>query len=264
MILEMRSAILSGILTCLSFPGLDGVWLERKAEGWFWYEDRETQQLKEPEEAVLSIPPIPDAIPPLTATEEMTLIRKELEERLNRAILEPTEANVMAYMHMQQEWINQAAQFSQVWLRNLLNNAALDSRLTAGPVTQYGVQVQKQILREQREERITTLAKSHGLFFFYEGNQKISQAFSFVVKEFSKKYDWQVVAISCDGIFIPGFGTNQTDQGITQRLNIERFPSLFLVDPKRQQVLPIAFGLSSVDQIEDNIEIQLPAHRNHL
>lgn len=233
-----------------------GKWLNRKAEGWFWYEDRN----KKPD--VKEIEPIPklpaDTIPPpLTATEEMALIRKEIDERLNQAILEPSEENVLAYMQMQQYWMNQSAQFSQVWLRNLLNHPKLDTRLTDGPITQYGAQVHKQILREEREDRIHSLVESHGLLFFYEGNNKISQAFSFVVKEFSKKYGWQIIAISCDAVFIPGFETNQVDQGMTQRLGIEKFPSLFLIEPKQQMIVPIAFGLSSIDQIEDNIDIQL-------
>ncbi len=255
----MKFTLILSLISSLFFQTVSAGWLDRKAEGWFWYEDRERKQEEKAIEQPKALPPpivnVPP--PPLTATEEMVLIRKELEERLNKAILEPSEENVLAYMHMQQDWINQSAQFSQAWLKNLLNHPGLDSRLTAGPITQYGVQVQKQILREQREEKIHSLISSYGLFFFYEGNSKISQAFSFVVKEFAKKYEWQVIAISCDGILIQGFENNQVNQGMTQRLGIEQFPSLFLVEPKQQLVVPIAFGLSSVDQIEENIDIQL-------
>lgn len=238
------------------YPDLHGRWLDRKAEGWFWYEDK-VQKQEEKEIESIQPPALISALPLLTATEEMTLIRKELEESLNQAILEPSEDNVLTYMQMQQNWVNRSAQFSQVWLKNLLNHPKLDSRLTEGPMTQYGVQVKKQILREEREERIRSLIQSYGLFFFYEGNSKISQAFSFVVREFAKKYEWQVIAVSYDGILIPGFENNQMNQGITQRLGIEKFPSLFLVEPKQHIIVPIAFGLSSIDQIEENIDIQL-------
>ena len=187
--LSMKTYLLVGVLSSLPLQNLSGGWLERKAEGWFWYEDREKKQKVEeqlePPTPLLTSLPASSAQIPLTATEEMALIRKDLEERLNKAMLDPTEENVIAYMHMQQHWIHQSAQFSQVWLRNLLNAPELDSRLH-DPVTQYGVQVQKQILREQREERIRDLAKTYGLFFFYEGNNKVSQAFSFVVRESSQ------------------------------------------------------------------------------
>lgn len=256
---------LAKILICLNlfcvYQHLQSGWLDRKAEGWFWYEDRKKkkeQQVIEPLKIppTLSIPTLPSPLP-LTAAEEMALVRKELEERLNRAVLEPTEANVLSYMHMQQHWTERSAQFSQVWLKNLLGHPELDTRLTAGAVTQYGVQVQKQMFREQKEKRIHSLVQSHGLFFFYEGNNQISQAFSFVVKEFAKKYVWQVIAISCDGVLIPDFENNQVNQGMTQRLKVDHFPSLYLVEPKQQIILPVAFGLSSIDQIEENVELQL-------
>lgn len=241
---------------------LQGDWLDRKAEGWFWYEDREKKEEEKVTEPHKNSPtlPISSSPLPLTAAEEMALIRKDLEERLSQAILEPTNENVLAYMQMQQYWTERSAQFSQVWLKNLLSHPELDTRLTAGPITQYGVQVQKQILREQREDKIRSLAQSYGIFFFYEGTSKISQAFSFVVNEFAKRYAWQVIAISCDGVLIPGFENNQNNQGITQRLKIDTFPSLFLVEPRQQIILPIAFGLSSIDQIEENIEIQLSSY----
>lgn len=244
-------------MACLIMHTLEAGWLDRKAEGWFWYEDRIPIEKKdEPVVAQSPITSIPSSIPPLTATEEMALMRKELEERLNLAILAPTETNVLAYMQMQQHWVNQSSQFSRTWLINLLNHPELDARLTAGPITQYGVQVQKQILREQMEEQIRSLTQSHGLFFFYEGANKVSQAFSYVVKEFSEKYEWQVFAISHDGVLIPGFET-QVNQGIVERLGVENFPSLYLVEPKQQIIIPIAFGLSSIDQIEENIKLQL-------
>ena len=260
----IRIATLCYLALFAVLQDLQAGWLNRKAEGWFWYEDRE-KNLEEPEiEKPILVAPVstPASIPQLTATEEMASIRKELEERLNRAMLEPSEKNVLAYMQMQQQWIAQSSQFSQTWVKNILNHPNLDSRLTDGPITQYGVQIQKQILREEKEERIRSLVNSHGLFFFYEGNSKISQAFSFVAKEFAKKYGWQIFSISCDGIFIAGFDHNQVDQGMTQRLGIEHFPSLYLIEPKKQVVFPIAFGLSSVDQIEENVVIQLNSSRS--
>jgi conjugal transfer pilus assembly protein TraF len=259
--MKMMKTLILFNLFCLCQP-LQGGWLDRKAEGWFWYEDREKREEEQVIEPPKTLPP-PALVPPtLTATEEMAIIRKELEERLNRAVLDPTEENALAYMHMQQIWTERSAQFSGVWLKNLLNHPELDTRLTAGPITQYGVQVQKQILREQREDKIRSLVQTYGLFFFYEGQSPLSLAFSFVVKEFAKKYAWQVIAISCDGIVIPGFENNQINQGMTQRLGIDKFPSLFLVEPKQQFIVPIAFGLSSLDQIEENIEIQLSSRNS--
>lgn len=136
------------LLLSLDFQNLQaGGWLERKAEGWFWYEDMGKKETEEEIPVVENHPQIsPHIIPPaaqLTATEEVAAIRKELEEKLSEAILRPTDENLSAYMKMQQTWINQSAYFSSVWLKNLLNHPHLDSRVTEFPATQYGVQVKK-------------------------------------------------------------------------------------------------------------------------
>jgi conjugal transfer pilus assembly protein TraF len=245
----MKRMIL-GILIHCHFLQAD--WIDRKAEGWFWYEDRKNVKKSEKEEIEICYQNIDFQ----TAKEEVEAARKELEERLAEAILRPTEENLFAYMQLQQKWINQSAAFSKEWTKALLNNPRLDSRVNDFPITQYGVQVQKHIIQEKRESFIRSLTENYALLFFYEGQNKVSQAFSFVVKEFSKKYEWQLAAISCDQSLIPGFENNQLNNGIIQKLGIEVFPSLYLLDPKEQIVIPIAFGLSSFDQIEANIELQ--------
>lgn len=237
-------------------------WLERKAEGWFWYEDKakQVEQTESPSPKEMPLPPVlekHESPPLLTAAEEMALLRKDLEEKLAEAILRPTVENVAAYMKMQNVWINQSAQFSQAWVKNLLQYPELDGRLTDFPVTQYGVQVQKQIIKEDREARIQELAKNHGLFFFYEGKHKVSQACAIVVKEFAQKYAWQVIAITCDGEYLAGFDHHQLDTGIRQRLGVQALPALFLVEPQRQVALPIGYGLVAIDQIEANIDLQM-------
>lgn len=232
---------------------LQAGWLERKAEGWAWYED-----VEKPEEnpCTITIPkddlPIPTSP---TFTEEAAAIRRNLEEKLAHAVLVPNEENVAAYMQEQKKWIDQSAVFSSTWAKVLLQQPNMDATL-AYPVSQYGIQVQKQIEQDIKTRLIHTLIKDHGLFFFYKGQSKVSQAFSMVVKEFVTKYGWEVIAISSDGTLIDGFANNQIDNGITGHFSIETFPSLFIVNPRNKEVTPIAFGLVSVDQIENNIALQ--------
>ena len=233
---------------------LEAGWLERKAEGWAWYED-----LEKPDETLRTITnpkedlPIPTPSP--TFADEVAAVRKNLEEKLAHAVLLPNEENVAAYMQEQKKWIDQSADFSRTWAKVLLQQPNMDATLEY-PVSQYGIQVQKQIEHDNKTRLIHTLIEDHGLFFFYKGQSKVSQAFSMVVKEFAMKYGWEVVAISSDGTLIEGFANNQPDNGIVRHFSIETFPSLFIVNPRNKEVTPIAFGLVSVDQIENNIVLQ--------
>ena len=254
--------LLIAISTLLFISPLFGGWLERKAEGWAWYEDieepekeySESDTLIEPQEKEVTVIPLESA--PLSATEEAAKIRKDLEEKLAKAVLDPTEGNIASYMQEQQRWVNQAAKFSLAWTKALLQNPYLDETVIHFPVSQYGIQVQKQVDKERRTKLIQSLIPQYGLFFFYEGQSKNSQAFALVVQEFKKKYGWEVIAISKDGFLLNGFNDNYPNNGIIENLKIEWFPSLFLVNPQTSDIKPVAFGLASLDQIESNIELQ--------
>lgn len=244
-------------LALLFHFSLAGGWLDRKAEGWAWYEDTQKPEKKIEKESQPKEEELPISQAPLSAAEKAAQIRKDLEEKLAQAVLEPTEENVEHYICEQQKWVNQSAQFSSAWAKVLLKAPELDAT-TQFPVSQYGIQLYKQLEQEKRAVLMQKLGSHYGLFFFYEGKSKSSQAFSLVVQEFAKKYEWEVIAISKDGFLLEGFSDNHPDNGTIQMLGMTVFPSLFLVNPQTADICPIAFGLVSLDRIERNIEIQFP------
>ena len=230
---------------------LQANWIDRKAEGWAWYEDLKPQEKKTQEEDLQ-----PPSVSSLKASEKAKMIRKNLEEKLSAAVLDPTHENVRAYMQEQHKWLDQSAKFSKVWAQVLLQDPDLDETLSGHPTSQYGIQVKKQMERERRHALIKQISSDYGLFFFYEGDSKPSQAFALVVSEFEHKHDWEVLAVSMDGLLLEGFKSNQVNNGIAEKWNIRHYPALFLVNPKTENVVPISFGLTSLDQIESNIVLQ--------
>ncbi len=149
-------------------------WLDRKAEGWAWYEDKIKKINVEEEEK---------SDQPVSAQEQLAEIKKVLEEKLADAILNPSDESIAAYMREQQKWINQSARFSETWTKLLLKHPDLDLTIQ-NPVSQYGIQLKKSIDAEELTQKIAELAKDHGLFFFYEGESKISQALARVIGYF--------------------------------------------------------------------------------
>lgn len=220
-------------------------WLERKAEGWAWYEDRlKEQALSKPVEQ-----------PQVSAQDKIISIRKELEEKLAVALLHPSEENLATYMEEQRQWIEQSARFSHAWAKLLLRRPDLDTTIE-NPDSQYGIQLKKKLALEHTNNLIASLADEHGLFFFYEGDSKISQALTKIVKAFSSKHGWEVIPISTDGVLLPEFRNSKLDNGITKQFEIDIFPALFVINPSNKTAVPVAFGLVSVDQIEENIVMQ--------
>src|SRR3546814_8128889 len=63
----------------------------------------------------------------LAASERLASISKELDELKARAILEPSEENVTAYIRFQREQLDRASMFSDVWQRSMWQNPDLRS-----------------------------------------------------------------------------------------------------------------------------------------
>lgn len=248
--------LIYSILAIHATCSLEARWLDRKAEGWAWYEEREKKETREDEKTEDILPPPPVQQSSYPYLEKLDKFKKDYEEHLAKAVLEPTEENVAQLMVEQKKRLDQSTTFSKLWSQILLKYPELDESVTGFPVTQYGIQLQKQAIEEQRESFIKSLAQESGLFFFYEGSSKASLGFAFVVKEFAKKYHWQILAICVDGIQIDEFENHKFDNGISKKWAIKQYPSLYIVYPQSQEIIPIAFGLSTIDQIESNIALQ--------
>lgn len=230
----------AGIFSC----SLEASWLDRKAEGWAWYEDKEKPAIETEKQEMQK-----------TSQEQLAEAKKLLEEKLADAMIDPTNENLMSYMLEQKKWLQQSAKFAHVWEKVLLQNPELDPTI-AHPVTHYGIQLKKEIDNENNRQFITKLSEENGLFFFYEGNSKMSQALAMVIKKFSEKYNWSVIAISVDGNTLNEFKNSKVDNGVSKKFGVSVFPALFVVDPKEQTATPVAYGFASLDQIENKILLQ--------
>ncbi|MBL0941388.1 MAG: conjugal transfer protein TraF [Alphaproteobacteria bacterium] len=105
---------------------------------------------------------------------------------------------------------------------------------------------------------IKELAKTHGLFFFFKANCSYCHAFAPIVKSFARTYGWQVLAISLDGSQLKEFPQAIFDNGAARTLGVTSVPTLLAVEPKAQITIPLSFGMSSQDQIEERIRTLIP------
>jgi conjugal transfer pilus assembly protein TraF len=237
----MRNLIFA--LLIINFP-LHAGWLERKAEGWAWYEEESKEEcvINEEQEEI-------------SAVKQLEIIKKNLELLFAEALLDPSHENLVKYMETQKEWVEKSADFSGRWGRVLLERPDLDPTATNFATTHYGRRLQKVLEHENKERLIRSVAKKYGIFFFYEGGNKSSTAFGQVVRAFADKYHWTLVGISMDGISIANM-KNEVNPELSKKLGIHIFPALLAFEPKSQTMIPLAFGLKSLDQIENNVFVQ--------
>ena len=77
-----------------------------------------------------------------------------------------------------------------------------------------------------------------------------------VVKLFANLNQWKVKALSLDGQGLEEYPEFEIDKGISKVIGVKASPSLFVVNPFENKVIPVGAGLVSVSDIEENIEIQ--------
>ena len=142
--------------------------------------------------------------------------------------------------------------FAKTWMQVVYENPQLDHTLIA-PVNQKARHIYLDQERSQIAETIHNLKEQYGLLFFFSSSCVYCHQFAPIVQQFSAKYGWQVMAISLDGGSVPGFKEILPDNGLAVKLQVPVLPALFAVDPKTEQVLPVAFGLTTLDQMEARI-----------
>lgn len=238
-----RTLILS---TCLlATSPLSAAWNDGRSQGWAWYEEKAKQPEKSVEEEVVQSP-----------SDQLAQIRKDLEDSLSQALLNPTPENVIAYMRDQKKWVDQSALFASLWRLALLEDPVLDPTVEV-PTSQYGLQVHKDKEGKERSSRLLALGRECGLFFFFQGDCPYSEALSRVVDAFGQRHHWEVVPVSLDGSSLENFPSPRQDNGIAQSFGVARAPAVFVVNPTIGLAVPVSYGLTTLDTLEKNVLMQL-------
>ncbi len=225
-------------------PNLDAAFFKEQGEGWHWYQNPAIEEPKESNNEV-----IPKAVTP---TQIINAYKEQLEKKLHLAIVAPTTKNILAYQEMQRDVMQRSQNFAKTWMQVIYENPHLDHTLVA-PVNQKARHIYLDEEKTIMADAIFKLQEQYGLFFFFSGQCEYCHQFAPIVQQFSAKYGWQVIAISVDGGMVEGFNEALADYGLVAKWQIPVLPALFAVNPKTEQVVPVAFGLTTLDQMETRI-----------
>lgn len=121
--------------------------LNRKAEGWFWYIDPKTVEEPEPEEVIpppVQTVPTPTPAPVSVAPDKKfpepfsaKWVRETLEDYKDKAWTNPTEENVKAYFLLQRFAVDRSNKFADVAQRVTVGNKLLDENFRR-PLATFG------------------------------------------------------------------------------------------------------------------------------
>ncbi len=255
--MKKHNVFLIGVMLISSLEATSYYQVHEK--GWHWYEPQEIPREEEQQSAEKSLNTSKNSSIPLkkkAPKEVVASYREELENRLAAAWIDPTPKKIRAYQDMQKDMMDRSKAFSEGWMQSVFLNPTLDHTLVS-PVNQRARHVQLDLEKKQVKETIQVLAKEYGLFFFFSGNCEYCHQFAPIVKQFSEQYGWEVLPISLDGGQLELFPNAQPDNGLFVQWQPgnqgQVMPALFAVNPNTGHVIPIAFGMTSIDQMEIRI-----------
>lgn len=225
--------------------------------GWHWYEKRVS-----PRE-----PPLEkNVFPPQSASEQLTFIKKHIENVRSEAILSPTKEHVKAYIALQNAITQNAELFSRVWQQVLNENPALRYGSPLNPTkidyTALPIEkVQEETLKETMQNDMssdTVLENAHhtwGLLYFFTSTCPYCQRFSPVVKAVSERYHLETLAVSVNGEGLPDFPHPIIDNGEAATLHVTHLPALFLVAPKARNIQHVTEGEVSETELIERLKV---------
>ena len=249
--------------------GMD--FFDRKAEGWFWYQDppepAEEDPVPEPKpepppvkrpppkepEEVAAPAPTPEPGPVPLSTE---WIRETLPKYLDRAIDNPTKDNIAAWLYLQKLSMDKSQRFTDMAQLVVMGDPLLDEN-TRRPVAGWGAKVANETASKNKREILARLAKETGIWFFYKKDCQHCEAQVYTQRNLNRWHQFETLPITLDGSKIntddPVFQNPVQDAGQAAMLSIMQYPALYLAKPATGELLLLGQGYFSADQMEQRI-----------
>lgn len=267
-LLVLAMLVFTGVSTLARAEG--GSWLQRHAEGWFWYQDP-------PEPAALPLPlppepppvvamPVPEppapppaapAPPPGPAPFSTAWLRQMLPRMLDRAMDEPTPQNVQAYMLLQRASLDRAQAFTQATQAVVVGNPLLDENFQR-PLATYAANDMTRVAGEEMRKVLDELATRTGILFVFRSDCPFCDRQAPVLDALAKAHGFKVYPLSLDGQAMPNglFADFRTaDPELMRQLKVMATPALFLMRPP-DGYLTLAQGALSIAELRERILLQ--------
>lgn len=223
--------------------------LAKEQRGFLWYEEhlispkasKATKPLKQPINTTKAS----------WAKVQIDLLKQELDDAINIALVSPTVQNVAKAQLVQKKVMDRSSYFADMWSLASLLDLQINSNNQNPNVLHQ--QIAKQEKHESFSFELSKMSQNFGLFLYVIEGCQYCQKFAPIVKELQDQTNFQVLAISQEGkAYGPFLGAK--DSGIMTHLNPQNLaPMLYLVSKDGKQIVPVARGLTDLEQVKENI-----------
>ncbi|WP_205617456.1 conjugal transfer protein TraF [Pelomicrobium methylotrophicum] len=188
------------------------------------------------------------------ALERLEAKARRLKELRALAILEPTPEHIAAYIRAQEETMQMAATFSDVWRRVVWQNPDLNYELKR-PVNNAAIDTYNKVRREAEMKVLDEIKKDWGIFFFFRSDCPYCHRMAPTLRFLSDMYGITVFPVTLDGRGLPEYPDPRPDNGMARMLNITQVPMLVLGNVRDRRLIPLGSGVISAQDVIERIYI---------
>lgn len=244
----------------ISLPEPKPQWNKRHAEGWFWRElDPENRELDAvDEQPVNPLMVNPDTLyPPMEAplTDPLATLERlqqAVEVSKARAVLQPSNENLMNWIQVQNELLRKNTLFADNWQRLVWRNPEYDYNQVR-PSNPVALKTYSQSYKTDRREALREIAKEYGLYFVIAENCPYCHALAPYLKRFAETYGFTVISVSTDGGSVAEYPNALYSPTFAEQLGVKSTPAILLAKPTEGIIEPVSYGFISLQELETRI-----------
>ncbi len=236
-------------------------YIEDKDRGWFYYEEELIEEIEEPKKVLVSQKPVINKIKPTPkkqekvitpeqkivyitkpseSTEEVKSIpafsakwfRKYLPDIKDRAIDDPSEKNMLAYLYAQRVTFDKSTNFRKAYTNTIANNPLLDEERRF-PVSKPAKDALLKKASDNKSWLLMKIFKKAGIYFVYDESCYLCGSLVGTMKFLESEFGAKIFKISTDGTLHNHryFKDTKFDEtgNIRRRFNIKIAPAFILV-----------------------------------
>ena len=211
-------------------------WLDRQAEGWFWYseehyaQETDIAQAEKPPAIVSTTPPQSVSTEPVPLS--AAWIRTHMQAYLDAAIDDPSPENVAAFLYLQRHVMDKSFAFMDAAQEATLGDPLLDE-ISRRPTATYANRALDDTATIHRKAVLDGIGEQAGLFVFLD-NSPGSRAQVEVVTMLRQQHPLDVVLIATETLsseFLPLGEGVRPDRGHAAQMGVTSRPAVVLVTP---------------------------------
>lgn len=206
-------------------------WVDRKAEGYFWYKDKFEAEPEEPEKEEISKPVVttpPPVEPAGPAPLSSKWIRENMQNYLDNAIDNPTPENITAYLMIQKYAMDKSFAYMDATESATLGNPLLDE-INKRPSANFAKKELDRSANETRKTVLTKISQNAGLFVFLDGSPA-STAQSNIIDMLKRNYAFDIISIAAGPLAPDNTAQNvRQNKGHVKQLQVTSFPAIVML-----------------------------------